>query len=146
MLRDSKYFKPLTFLAYQSRCRPTVLLQWSDLPPEPLAGPKPREEMCWIDSMMVWRRTMLKSGFRFRTSLLLVVRASDAWDSLIIGYLLELFWEGAPTGATMLMVLNSRVQAATSANLTVVLGGISIRRHSWRGARHYRKPTHIPQL
>jgi hypothetical protein len=59
--------------------------------------------MRWIDSMMVWSHTVLKFGFRFWTNLSLGVRASDAFDLSMVGYLLELFYEGAPIGATMMM-------------------------------------------
>jgi hypothetical protein len=45
----------------------------------------------WIDSMILWSLTVLKSGFRLRTILLLGVRASDASDPPMIGYLLKLF-------------------------------------------------------
>jgi hypothetical protein len=45
----------------------------------------------------------LKSGFRFWANLLLGVRASDAFNLLMIEYMLELFCKGAPTGATMMM-------------------------------------------
>jgi hypothetical protein len=45
----------------------------------------------------------LMSGFRFRIFLSLGVRASDASDLLMVGYLLELFYEGPPAGATMMM-------------------------------------------
>jgi hypothetical protein len=45
----------------------------------------------YIDSMIVWSLTELKFGFRFRTILLLAVRASDASDPPKVGYLLELF-------------------------------------------------------
>jgi hypothetical protein len=46
---------------------------------------------------------MLKSLFKFRTNLSLGVRASDASDLPMVGYLLELLCEGAPVGATMMM-------------------------------------------
>jgi hypothetical protein len=45
----------------------------------------------WIDSMIVWSLTILKFGFRFQIILLLGVRALDASDPPIVGYLLELF-------------------------------------------------------
>jgi hypothetical protein len=63
----------------------------------------PSGAMHWIDSMMVWSRTTLKSEFRFWANLSLGIRASDTFDLPIVGYLLELFCEGAPTGATMMM-------------------------------------------
>jgi hypothetical protein len=59
--------------------------------------------MSWIDSMMVWSETTLKSGLRFRNTLLLGVCALDRLDPLIVGYLLELLWEGTLLGPTMLM-------------------------------------------
>jgi hypothetical protein len=52
---------------------------------------------------MIWSHTALKSGFRFRTIQSLDVRASDASDLLMVGYLLELFYDGAPIGATRMM-------------------------------------------
>jgi hypothetical protein len=68
-----------------------------------LSQGEPSSDMHWIDSMMVWSRTTLKSGFRLQVNLLLGVRASDASDLPMIGYLLELFCKGAPVGATMMM-------------------------------------------
>jgi hypothetical protein len=59
--------------------------------------------MRWIDSVMVWSRTVLKSRLRFQTTLLMGVRALDASDPLMVGYLLELFQECALAGPTMLM-------------------------------------------
>jgi hypothetical protein len=52
---------------------------------------------------MVRSRTVLMYEFKFRANLLLGVRASYASDLLMVGYLLKLFWEGAPVGATMMM-------------------------------------------
>jgi hypothetical protein len=46
---------------------------------------------------------MLKSRFRFRANVSLGVRASNASDLPMIGYLLELFCKGALAGATMMM-------------------------------------------
>jgi hypothetical protein len=43
------------------------------------------------------------SGFRFRIILSMGIQALDASDVSMVGYLLELFYEGAPTGATMMM-------------------------------------------
>jgi hypothetical protein len=59
--------------------------------------------MRWIDSMVVWSQTTLNSGLRFWTTLFLGVRASDASNPLMVGYLLELFRDGALVGPTMLM-------------------------------------------
>jgi hypothetical protein len=59
--------------------------------------------MRWIDSMMVWSRMALKPGFRFWANLSLSVQASDAFDLSMVGYLLEMFCEGAPIGANMMM-------------------------------------------
>jgi hypothetical protein len=59
--------------------------------------------MHWIDSMMVWSCTALKSIFKFWTILLLGVWALDALDPLMVGYLLELLWEFALVGPTILM-------------------------------------------
>jgi hypothetical protein len=59
--------------------------------------------MRWIDSMVVWSRTALNSGLRFWTNLFLGVRASDALNPLMVGYLVELFRDGALVGPTMLM-------------------------------------------
>jgi hypothetical protein len=59
--------------------------------------------MSCIDSMMDWSCTMLKFGFRLWANLSLGVQASDTFDLLMVGYLLELFYEGAPAGATMMM-------------------------------------------
>jgi hypothetical protein len=57
--------------------------------------------MRWIDSRIVWSYTVLKSGFRFWTSLALGVWASDAFDLPMVGYLLELLCDGSSLGATM---------------------------------------------
>jgi hypothetical protein len=46
---------------------------------------------------------VLKSGFRFQMMLLLGVLALNALDPLMVGYLLELFWELPPPGPNMLM-------------------------------------------
>jgi hypothetical protein len=46
---------------------------------------------------------MLKSEFRFWIILSLGIQASDASDLPMVGYLLELFCEGAPAEATMMM-------------------------------------------
>jgi hypothetical protein len=62
---------------------------------------EPSGAMHWIDSMIIWSHTTLKSGFRSRTNLLSGVQASDAFDLPMVGYLLELFPVGA--GATMLI-------------------------------------------
>jgi hypothetical protein len=51
-----------------------------------------------IDSKIVWSCTTLKSGFRFWTSPTLGVRALDAYDLPIVGYLLELFCDGSSLG------------------------------------------------
>jgi hypothetical protein len=53
---------------------------------------------------------MLKSGFRFWANLSLCVRASDTFDHPMVGYLLELFCEGALAGATMMMRQPSSVE------------------------------------
>jgi hypothetical protein len=60
--------------------------------------------------MMLWSHMALKSGFKFRTNLLLGVRASLASDLSMMGYLLELFYEGGPVGATMMMRQPSSVE------------------------------------
>jgi hypothetical protein len=46
----------------------------------------------------------------------------------MVGYLLELFWDGAVVEATMLMRQPST--AGTAPNLGVVFGGVLIKRHS----------------
>jgi hypothetical protein len=51
--------------------------------------------MHWMDSMIVWSRTTLKSRFRFWIIPLLGVRALDASDLLMVGYLLELLYDGS---------------------------------------------------
>jgi hypothetical protein len=71
---------------------------------------EPYGAMCWIDSMIVWSHTALKSKFRFRANLSLGVWTSDASDLLMVGYLLELFCEGAPVGATMMMRRSSSAE------------------------------------
>jgi hypothetical protein len=45
----------------------------------------------------------LKSKFRFYIISSLGVWALDASDLLMVGYMLELFYEGAPAEATMMM-------------------------------------------
>jgi hypothetical protein len=45
----------------------------------------------------------LKSEFRFWANLSLGVQASNASDLLMVGYLLELFYEGNLARATMMM-------------------------------------------
>jgi hypothetical protein len=45
----------------------------------------------------------LKSGFRLEANLLLDVRVSNVPDLPMAGYSLELFYEGALAGATMMM-------------------------------------------
>jgi hypothetical protein len=45
--------------------------------------------MHWIDSMMVWSRTALKSEFKFQIILSSGLRASDASDLPMVGYWLE---------------------------------------------------------
>jgi hypothetical protein len=57
----------------------------------------------YIDSKIVWSHMVLKSGFRFQMMLLLGVLALNALDPLMVGYLLELFWELPPPGPNMLM-------------------------------------------
>jgi hypothetical protein len=57
----------------------------------------------YIDSKIVWSHMVLKSGFRFQMMLLLGVLALNALDPLMVGYLLELFWELPPPGPKMLM-------------------------------------------
>jgi hypothetical protein len=47
----------------------------------------------WMVSMIACTRTTLKSGFKFRISHVLGVRASEASDLLMVGYPLEL-WRG----------------------------------------------------
>jgi hypothetical protein len=49
------------------------------------------ETIHWIDSMIIWSLTVLKFEFRFRTILLLGVRALDDSDPPMVGCLLELF-------------------------------------------------------
>jgi hypothetical protein len=63
---------------------------------------------------------VLKSGLRFRTTLLLGVCASDASDPMVVGYLLELFKEGSLVGHTMLMWQASMV--GFQQTLPLVLG------------------------
>jgi hypothetical protein len=46
---------------------------------------------------------VLKSGFRFQIILSLAIWASDTSDLLMVGYLVELLCDGAPTGATMMI-------------------------------------------
>jgi hypothetical protein len=52
----------------------------------------------------------LKFGFRFWTNLSLGVWASNASDLPMVGYLMELFCEGAPARATMMMRRLSSVE------------------------------------
>jgi hypothetical protein len=63
----------------------------------------PSGAMHWTDSMMVWSHIALKSEFRFWANLSLGVRAADASNLPMVRYLLELFYEGAPVGVTMMM-------------------------------------------
>jgi hypothetical protein len=53
--------------------------------------------------MIVWSQMALKSKFRFWIILSLGVRASNASELPMIGYLLELFYEESPAGATIMM-------------------------------------------
>jgi hypothetical protein len=46
--------------------------------------------MRWMVFMISWTRAALKSEFRFWTKPTLGVRASDAFDLPMVGYLLEL--------------------------------------------------------
>jgi hypothetical protein len=56
----------------------------------PLLGQSNEGRTFWSHAMD-WNHTTLNSGFRFRIKMSLGVRASDASDTLIVGYLLELF-------------------------------------------------------
>jgi hypothetical protein len=51
--------------------------------------------------MVAWTQTALKSEFRFRMKPPLGVRASDASDLSMVGYLLEVLFDQSPFGATM---------------------------------------------
>jgi hypothetical protein len=46
--------------------------------------------MHWMVFIIAWTWMTLKFGFKFRTKPLLDIRASEAFDLLIVGYLLEL--------------------------------------------------------
>jgi hypothetical protein len=52
-------------------------------------------------SIIAWTRTPLKSKFRFGAKPPLGVRASNASDLPMIGYLLEVLLDRSPIGATM---------------------------------------------
>jgi hypothetical protein len=54
-------------------------------------------------SIIAWTRTTLKSGYKFQTKPPLGVRASDASDLSMVGYLLELLCDRSPFGATIRM-------------------------------------------
>jgi hypothetical protein len=54
--------------------------------------------MHWMVSIIAWIQIALKSGFKFRTKLPLGVRASDASDLLMVGYLLEVLFDRSPFG------------------------------------------------
>jgi hypothetical protein len=54
-------------------------------------------------SIIAWTRTTLKSGYKFQTKPPLGVRASDASDLSMVGYLLELLCDQSPFGATIRM-------------------------------------------
>jgi hypothetical protein len=54
-------------------------------------------------SMIAYTQTVLKSGFRFRTTPVLGVWASDASDLSIVGYPLELLRDRSPFGTTIRM-------------------------------------------
>jgi hypothetical protein len=56
-----------------------------------------------MDFMIVWSQMVLKSRFRFRIIPSLDVWAMDAFDLLIVGYLLELLYDGASVRATMMI-------------------------------------------
>jgi hypothetical protein len=62
---------------------------------------------------------MLKSGFRFWIIPSLDVQASNASDLPMVGCLLDLLCEGAPTGATMM------IRRSSSAEFEHVLPPIS---------------------
>jgi hypothetical protein len=57
--------------------------------------------MRWMISIIVWTRTILKSGFKFRTKLPLGVQASDASDFPMVEYLLEVLFDRSPFETTM---------------------------------------------
>jgi hypothetical protein len=59
--------------------------------------------MHWIDSIIVWSHIALKSRFRLRIILVFGIRASDASDLPMMGYLLELLCDGSLTGAIIMM-------------------------------------------
>jgi hypothetical protein len=64
---------------------------------------EPSGAIRWMVSMIAYTRTSLKSGFKFRTSPVLRVRASEASDLPMVGYPLEL-WRGFSSfGATIQM-------------------------------------------
>jgi hypothetical protein len=66
--------------------------------------------------------------------MLLGVRASNDLDALMVGYLQELFWEGALVGPNMLMRQALTAGPADAApDLKVVFDGIPINGHSRRG-------------
>jgi hypothetical protein len=52
-------------------------------------------------SIIVWTRTALKSGFRFRAKPPLGVQASDASYLLMVVYLLEVLLDRSPFRITM---------------------------------------------
>jgi hypothetical protein len=51
--------------------------------------------------IITWTRTALKSGFRFQAKPPLGVRASDASDLSMVGYLLEVLLDRSPFRAAM---------------------------------------------
>jgi hypothetical protein len=52
-------------------------------------------------SIISWTQIALKSGLRFRAKPPLGVRASDAFDLPLVGYLLEVLLDRSPFRATM---------------------------------------------
>jgi hypothetical protein len=62
---------------------------------------EPSSVMHWMVSIIVYTRTTLKSGFKFRIKPPFGVQASDASDLSMMGYLLEMLCDRSQFGATM---------------------------------------------
>jgi hypothetical protein len=92
------------------------------------------ETIRWIDSMIVWSLTVSKSGFRFRTILLLggpcirFFRSSYGW--VLVGVVLRIApgWAHHADAAGF----NGRVLTSTALNLRIVFSEIPIRSCSRR--------------
>jgi hypothetical protein len=72
--------------------------------------------MWWMVSIIAWTQTTLKYGSKFQTKPPLGIRASDASDLLMVGYLLELLCDQSPFGA------NHKDEAIASFGLPTGIG------------------------